>query len=1364
MKQAIGHFWCLLLIWVQTLVFTNYSFATNTTITKSSQDQLANLELTRFLFTQVFQSYVEDGDQFVIQSVLGNGHQSYEFLLEKKFILAFLRAWEQILAKPSHPYTKSLEIFKEICSQPGFFKDNCFYLKKLLGINEQFSEYNQLSPSNPFKAISQSIFSAPTSRGYTPGLTPFEQYRLEIGYRRDAQLISFLNSENEKDLTKRSLKTLDDLSFFMAGPKDDRKTQLWTLSFFLNHPELEVKIKAEKILANIDFNEYTDLASELRWWVLGGRAGLKYLSMLGSKLLVLVRKVPGLKAIADWLKMRTDRVLQWGILAKDKAKLAYLSVYRYIKFLDEGVVISAGVSISAHWLFYQKFIKLKADSNSEVKNQEPSLQLINEIQLTLNDLDMSEESQIFLKTHFNSLMIFNPQVRQYFSDPEYRKLQDYNPTPLEILNSPIPFALTNESQFKNELQKHLTADTVNAQVPFGQYFLQDEYQRTISDTRANDLRIPSLANKVIEVRQMKITEILQNLKIQKLSEATTDQMSTALTAIHRYLLPNHLYYYIRDSRSYSREVLGEGGNCVAIAMLQLSLLSRFLENGEWKMGVKFEPNHMFVIVYNSYGLHFRLDTLEKVSTDELHSYSLMYDPKIFLAFMLGAKATAEFMTNSQYIHPRFSWQPYGEAPTPDQNELANIGELLQHGSADWLDNIKNRLRALMNNPIKFDFQLKDSKDEPIPEFKIVKDIQNSAETPQTTGAKFSDWREGLNIKIQKISANPPKPSAKTNFEETKINDDELAAKRSGNSFGFAGDKLTTNPVFYGNPIQISSGSFEPYFIPILKGKLGSFYWANPERGFYSTRGIPAFDALREKQLGLFLFANQVQTQILSQFEPIEFLKLMLISLYDYGQQLATNNLQMQQKLKQFLIHDVHKVTTPLLATHPLVLELNQDLLKNYLYHLTLDALHSNTAQFCQGSPESDAEKQPCIHIIRFLEKIGMPDRWMQTDISGNISTAPVPFLPFFPSLVPLEDNPLIITQLQHLLTQNKFASSAGAKTKIISTSYETFNRFNTYSVLTQKLGFQSQDKTLTPGYDLNLIQFANGAFATKKVLIPFQKGKPYAHIYENYEDIEPSDSDGKLCVLGKNLSDEKKLHVLADTPTESLRAQFLLPLLELPELQCHTQHVANQFRTLLRDTDVTWQIQLPTIKVKKCKHTGIKVPENIQLPQLSQELCQDLPSSGREGTICVKANKQGVDGRPQPNEIEICQDSRSHFNFEVLRAKTNSASNTEIQIPFENLLSLYADPYTQPDFKKLLPGHLSERLKQRWFLPEQHTIAPDSLMPHIQGKVIEHLKNYWPYYSLYWKSEVQNLCVDIFADHDFSQTLKTELQNHRICP
>jgi hypothetical protein len=1349
--------------------------------------QIANLELTRFMFSQVLETYIENGNVFVTQSPFGSNSQAYEFLLEKKFFFAFLKQWELALSTAELrktnglPYKNTLEVFQKIFSEPGFLKENQFYLKNLLGVQGDFQSYNKFSHHSPVQILKHWLsqtyenFQDPKPP-YRPTMEPAELYTPVLGNINDAMLISFLNSEKIGNLKERSLRTLKDMEFFMANAGSDRKTCFWIISLFLNNPKSEVREQAEKTLALIDKIEIADFLVEFRNWSLAGAVGIKVFLAKIALQLEFLKKFPRLKAIVAWFQMRVGKVFDTGRLMSQKVKLSFLSLARTLSFLNRAEVMAGSLSVGAHWAFYQQFVQTPAFPEGKSPQDEETARkgFINEIHSALNELDISVETQHYLHSNFDTLMIYNPELKKYFAEREYRMLLDYDPTPREILDHPMSFTLQKPEDYRNQLKKILAENTPVHQIDFFSIFAQDDYQRNLSWTRVRDLRILSLAKKIFSVRKKMTSDLLialqpterQNKNIPPIITdlETSDQQAQYEIFVSKFgkmLLPYHTFYYIRDSRSFLRQMLGEGGNCVSIAMLQLAMLAPFWESEYGiQLGLMFEPNHMFLVAYNRYEYqHFRFDTLE---TRYFKHSDVVYDPKLLLAAILGDEETAQFLSRPENIFRNVVGAPISPADDPKvaEEKLDNLTRVIAPEEKDWPHRVKEYLRNLLDRSFKFNLEVPNSLNNDIAEFKIVRDLgpqnssagdpQNHLQTSSGTG-KFQDWQIELNQKLKAIAQGNIKVRKEKPMAATEGSKNQSIADVPFRFNDPVGNEI---PDFLTYKINLTSptGNMSAYAIPMLQAKLGHFFWTEAFRGLFALRFNDLQQAMIKMQRGLFILATAEQQEMLLQLTTNEILRIMLISLKDYGQKMGKKHIELEKKMLEYFKQSRNSANAGLLEDSPQLIEINQELLKFFVFRSTVESLVNTINTLGRSDGISQIEQAAITDSIRFLEKIEIPQSLLEFGKNESIMHYELPHFPFHPGNLPFEDQlvkePALSTELLKVRDRCK------------DCSIEYFPLFKYQSDFIKNLGYQSLIGKKVQSYNLIQGKLDDGPHKGNFFLVPESTGHYFPEVSNEYEFPEPTDLGGYFCQIPNKIDDRSFLELLSQNRPQTIRSQFLTPLLPLQELQCDTALLANQYRKTLGSTKEDWVLSLPEIKMKKCRAT-LKPIAGINLPRLSKELCDSLPENAKEGSICIKSTVDKTEGQQNnPNSVEICGDARSNYNFEV-KQKTNAATlKGKIEIPLESFLSLYANPYVTDDFQNV-PFVLKGMILHRYY---NEADSDDRMYRRITLPVLQHLKAYWPYYSVYYKKELTELCEEIHGQEPkLSAEAEDFVERNQIC-
>jgi hypothetical protein len=441
----------------------------------------ANLQLTHFLFTHVIESFLEEGDRFITESIFGNGERSYEYLLEKKVLVSFLKEWQRQLERTDISNENSFQIFQRIFSDSPFLKTNAFYILTTLGIAQDFSKLldHHLMKSGP-ERMELSFAPGQVALLNKNRLSPFQAYPVNLGYARVPLLTHILASEKIDSDEKRALTLLDEMARLMSYERDDRKTIVWMTAFFLNNHSEVVAQKARAVLGNIDKNEFVDAISDARWLILGGRYfwSQREKVLEGLKFLGQTEKAQRLGA---WLAFLTAHSVKIANTTKDAVILSALSVYRYLKTLHP-MVWSGGISVGAHLGFYHYFIKAPLPENTFEADLKKALFALSISDGTTAISEGQEWSPI------------NSKLEKYSGKSKYADLRKFDTTPLEVLNAVAPTDLKDPDVLLREGKVWLEQNRNHKHVSFnyGSYFLQDEYYRSLASSKLKDLRLISV--------------------------------------------------------------------------------------------------------------------------------------------------------------------------------------------------------------------------------------------------------------------------------------------------------------------------------------------------------------------------------------------------------------------------------------------------------------------------------------------------------------------------------------------------------------------------------------------------------------------------------------------------------------------------------------------------------------------------------------------------------------------------------------------------------------------------------------------------------------------------------------------------------
>jgi hypothetical protein len=633
----------------------------NTSPTQSS------LILTHFMFTQVIQSYIEDGDRYIIEDLAGNSERSYEFILEKKFFVAFLKRWQEVISQPSNNFHSSIDVFHSILSEPGYLSDNAFYLLKTIGLSKDFKpplDHHLMISSGPVVDLGRRSYETLNNLG----LHPYEEYALDLGYARSPLLMRILASEKELSPEKRALVLLDELARFMAYEKRDRKTIIWLTAYFLRDTSSTVREKAQAVLANIDSNEIVDSLADLRWLIMGGSALLA--QAFRTEVLAGVYYLQNsalIQKILGWTKYFSSRSIVMTKTLKDYSKIALMSVQRYISVLQpetKAATASVFTAIAGHWYVYKSIGGDEPDPLSTLQTElNQSLATLGlpadplKAQSTLTSYGADNETST---GHGISPAeeVKRYQLDRYLTKSPYSGLHQFDPLPLSLLNEVEKFNLVDQSNLTDRARNLLAQNQfkLDGQFDYKGYFLQQEYNQMLHESRIRDLRLISMAAFVLNKRISEIRNMLQINGTTNFNQLNYDDWRAAIQKVLALLNKNHTAYYSADSRSLLREALGEGGNCVAIALLQFSVLAPVWGSGDWELGVVFPPQHMLLAAFNrKLGLVVELDSMsEKNLTD--YPYDILH-PHLLVASAMGPVLAIDYvMRKAEGSTTLQSWQ------------------------------------------------------------------------------------------------------------------------------------------------------------------------------------------------------------------------------------------------------------------------------------------------------------------------------------------------------------------------------------------------------------------------------------------------------------------------------------------------------------------------------------------------------------------------------------------------------------------------------------------------------------------------------------------------------------------------------------
>lgn len=1276
----------------------------------------AQLQMTHLLFSQVISRYIDEGNAFVNESIAASSERGFRFLLEKKFLLAFMFQWQRTIDQYGEQYPSSMKIFERLLREPGFLHDNRYLWEKTFGIDGQ-GQFGVFTKRSWFSQ--KELTSSPKSFRYPEdanqlGLHPYKEEIIPFGYARLPFLLRVLESEKNADPMERSSYLLKEISRMLAYEREDRRIYLQMTFLFLNSSSASVRIEAEKILSLVDANEFSDFVADLKWFAIGGTSAwltrsqwLESFSKLASR--PIVQKIASL--LQKTAYFTKNKILE----AKTKAVLFSTSVYRSLRAI-EPQYWAFTISAAGHLAVYKYFFKGVSKEQLESRQLQENLQRF-----------FGEDSKEFPT---QEVFAMDSSIRSYLQESKYAKLRAFNPLPLSLLNQMQSLPLMSPEEMTKSIQAHLDDKTsLGVRFDYGRIFIFDEYYRNLAATSLRDLRLPSMAYHAQLAMQRELKKDLEARNVSFFSQLPPLQVHDSLLAAVDRLRQKHTAYYSRETRSLIRESLGEGGNCVAIAYFQLSILSSLMGEGSWKLGVVFEPSHVRLVAYSRE--HKTLIQLDDTKSFSLAEYELpVYDPKLFLATIVGRNDVSSFnlgiskpLVSAQQGEAivRKTFKTYG---VDKKSLLQTFQELLSP------EQLKSSLQNLINNPVRslFGFEFPKGAEstpiEDVSEFSFNEGgggENNPSRDRSGGGSWLKETKESLRQSLKNLKNN------------VIVEDPAEALLKRFHDIGL----LQIGKIELRSPSELNDKLMRMTAIPLLDGKLGAFAIYQKGRGFPTGA----------------LFLSSQQVPMLLGLSDKELFQLLLAGFLTRGREIG-------EKFKELTIAEVNALLAQaprftnagVVKTSTQWATLLPDLFALGHFKWSVEIFFLNHHVWLRDHRFLNVAEavnfDGSLILMNFLSQISYPANFIYKDGANEVLQ--------WKNIYDLQKNGdgwwldrFLLARLLLREIPSNFSNPYLVEGLQQPTLAERHLN-NCY------LGEESLEGELRYGYSGNGFRLA---------LI---RGNEVIDSGSVYYSKENSDSSNRAYTFCKPKTKKEGLLELLSFDPREFRANFLMSEFPLSFRDGNHGDVLANMPLSLRERAPEWKLSIPQIQNVSCAPKRIRWATKVNVPKLSKDLCQSLPDSPAGGITCFRA-KEEVASKNDQTSYEECDDVDSLINFRVKyrrdKKKSEATSGSgKISVPLENILTLYSDLYRETYSADFLLGKFEYKNREK---PKELWAQLFSLEKKFTVEVADHLFKHHDYYERYWKYELSTLCA-LTDKHEslFAQRLRANgtCEEHQVHP